>query len=151
MKPKTVVAGVLAGVGLATSAFGGHATHYASTTSSPDAVAIHVEAVLDRLVPLGCFATGSGDSAGAYKTLWWNDDAQYDYAHGSASCVGGRYVVLLQWFHSHTMAVQAKSFDLQGHPVLAYYVDGDISVAVAQMATRADAAAVAKVSGLHRI
>jgi hypothetical protein len=110
-----------------------------------------VEAVLDRLVPLGCFAPGSGDSAGAYKTLWWNDDAQYDYVHGSTSCVGGQYVVLLQWFHSHSTAVQAKSFDIQGHPVRAYYVDGVISVAVAQMATHADAAAVAKVSGLHRI
>jgi hypothetical protein len=151
MKPKTLVAGVLVGATLSTSAFGGHVAHRVSTQSSPDAVARNVEAVLDRLVPLGCFAPGNGDSAGAYKTLWWNDDAQYDYVNGSTSCVGGQYVVLLQWFHSHTMAVQAKSFDLQGHPVLAYYVDGVISVAVAQMATRADAAAVAKVPGLHRI
>jgi hypothetical protein len=151
MKPKIFASGVLVTVSLATSGFGGHVTRDASTPSSPDAVARHVEAVLDRLVPLGCFAPGSGDSAGAYKTLWWNDDAQYDYVRGSSSCVGGQYVVLLQWFHSHAMAVQAKSYDLQDHPVLAYYVEGDLSVAVAQMATHADAAAVAKVSGLHRI
>lgn len=153
MKPTTVLPAVLVGVGVATSAFAGHAAHRASIPSNPDAVARHVEAVLDRLVPQGCFAPGGSDSAHAYKTLWWDDDGtpQYDSGNGSTSCAGGRYVVVLQWFHSHAMAVQANSFELQGHPVLAYYVDGDLSVAVAQMATRADAAAVAKVSGLHKV
>jgi hypothetical protein len=151
MKPSTLISGALVVVGLATSAFAGHGAHQASSPSNPDVVARHVEAALNRLVPQGCFAPGSRDAAGAYKTMWWDDDAQYDSASNSTSCVGGQYVVLLEWFHSHSMAVQAKSFELQGHPVRAYYVDGVLSVAVARKASRADAAAVAKVSGLHKI